>query len=190
MSSYRLANGSRMVGLGVGKVAGEDASGQIDKTDWVTSGTDDKPMDHDVGKGVPDRTASYRGRPGSRDDLKSQRSCGTNDSARDRLQLEMFEVVISCFDFGDFVHVFETEGAKYFVSGTGGTFFDAGDLLEKVGGWRCFCDKSERPVWLDVNHGGNGDTGFDVGSPGVELFAKIHGFDTTRAERWADGRTW
>lgn len=45
---------------GVGEVAGEDASGQIDKTDCVASGTDDKPVDHDIGKGVPDRTA-YRG---------------------------------------------------------------------------------------------------------------------------------
>lgn len=102
----------------------------------------------------------------------------------------MFEVVISCLDFGDFVHVFETDGAKYLVPRSGGTFFEAGDLLEEVGGWGCFCDKSERPVWLDVNHGGNGDAGFDVGGPGVELLAKIHGFNTTRAECWADGRTW
>lgn len=145
-------------------------------------------MEHDGGKGVPDRTA-YRGRAGSWHDLKSQRSCGTNDSARDRLQLEMLEVVISSLDFGDFVHVFETDGAKYFVSGTGGSLFEAGDLFEQVGGWRCFCYKTERPVWLDVNHGGNGDAGFDVGGPSVELFAKVHGFDAAGAERWADGRT-
>lgn len=146
-------------------------------------------MDHDVGKGVPDRTAPYStGRSGH--DLKSQGSCRANDSTRDRLQLKMPEVVISCLYFSDFVHVFETDGAQYFMSGARGTFFQAGDLLEKVGGrWR-FRDKSERSVWLDVNHSGNGDARFDVGGPGVELFAKVHGFDTTRAERWANGRTW
>jgi hypothetical protein len=146
-------------------------------------------MYHDGGKGVPDRTASYR-MAGSRHDLKSQGSCGTNDSAGDRLQLEMLEVIIPCLDFGNFVHVFETDGAHYFMSGTRGTLFQAGDLLEEVGGRRRFCDKSERPVWLDVNHGRDWDTGFDVSGPGVEFFAKVHGFDTTRAERWADGRTW
>lgn len=102
----------------------------------------------------------------------------------------MPEVFISCLDFGDFVHVFETDGASCFVPGTGRALFEAGNLLEEVGGWRCLCDKSERPVWLDVNHGGNRDARFDVGSPGVELFTKVHGFDTARAERWTDGRTW
>lgn len=102
----------------------------------------------------------------------------------------MLEVIISCLDFGNFIHVFETDGAQYFVSRTCGTFFHAGNLLEEVGGGRCFCDKSERPVWLDVNHGRDWDAGFDVGCPGVELFAKVHGFDTARAECWADGRTW
>lgn len=102
----------------------------------------------------------------------------------------MLEVFISCLDFGNLIHVLEADGAQYFVSGTGRTLFQASHLLEEVGGWRCFCDKSERPVWLDVNHGGNWDTGLDVGSPGVELLAKVHGFDTARPERWADRRTW
>lgn len=86
--------------------------------------------------------------------------------------------------------MFETDGAQYFMSGTRGTFFQPGDLLEEVCGRRRFCDKGERSVWLDVNHGGDWDAGFDVGGPGVEFFAEVHGFDTTRAERWADGRTW
>ena len=102
----------------------------------------------------------------------------------------MPEVVISRLDFCNFVHVFETDGAHYFMSGTRGSFFQAGDLLEEVGGRRRFCDKSERPVWLDVDHGWNWDAGFDVRGPGIEFFAKVHGFDTTRAERWADGGAW
>ena len=102
----------------------------------------------------------------------------------------MLEVVVPCLDFGDFVHMFETDGAQYFMSGTRGTFFQAGHLLEQVGGRRRFCDKSERPVWLYANHSGNWDARFDVCGPGVELFAKVHGFDTTRTKRWADGRTW
>ena len=143
-------------------------------------------MDHHVGKGVPDHT----GWAGSRHDLKSQRSCGTNDGARDRLQFEVLEVVVSGLDFGDFVHVFETDGTQYFMSGTRGTFFQAGDLLEEVCGRRRFCDKSERPVWLDVNHGRNWYAWFDMSGPGVELFAKVHGLDTTRTERWANRWTW
>ena len=99
-------------------------------------------------------------------------------------------MVISRHEFGDFVHVLEADGAQYFMSGTRGTFFQPGNLLEEVCRRRRFCDKSERPVWLDVNHSGDWNAGFNVGSPRVELFAKVHGFDTTRTERWADGRTW
>ena len=110
----------------------------------------------------------------SRHHLKPQSSCGTNDRARDRLQLEMLEVLISCLDFCNFIHVFEADGSKYFVSRTCRTLFQTGNLPEEVGGWRRFCDKCERPVWLDMNHGRNRNTRFDVGCPGIELFAKVH----------------
>lgn len=118
--------------------------------------------------------------------LNSNRPRCSNDTLRDGFQTKRLEVGVGLLNFGNLVDVLEADGAHDVVARSAGALLYSGGLLEEIGSGRRFGGEGEGAVWLDEDLGGNGDAGLDVGSAGIELFAKVHGLDTTSTKGGTD----
>lgn len=90
--------------------------------------------------------------------------------------------------FSNLIDVLETKSAIPDVTWFAGAHFYACRFFEKIRGWRCFGDKVEGSVGAHVNLGRGWCSGSNMCGPCVEFLAKVHRFDTSSTESWADWR--
>lgn len=91
----------------------------------------------------------------------------------------MLHVFICSFYLGYFVHVFETNGAQYFMAGFRWTLVYTSCFLDEIRGRRGFGDEMESTVGLDCDKCWCWCTWLYVGCSCIELFAEIHRLHAT-----------
>lgn len=95
----------------------------------------------------------------------------------------MLHMVVGCLYSRNLVDVLETDGPVPDVAWFAGAHFDSGRLFEEVSAWWRFRCEVESTVWPNIDFSRSGDSRGNVCGASVELFAEIHGLDTTRTER-------
>lgn len=119
--------------------------------------------------------------------LQPKRLRRPNNRTRNRLKPQMLQMPIRLFNPRNLINMLQANRPRHLMPRLPRPLVYPRSLLQKVRGRRRFGDEGERAVGLDGDERWGGHAGFDVCCACVEFFAKVHGFDTSSTEGWADG---
>jgi hypothetical protein len=94
----------------------------------------------------------------------------------------MLHMLVPRLYLRDFIHMLDADGSRDLMARLACSLFDTRSSLEQIRRrWR-LGDEGEGAIRLNSYQGWCWDTGFYMGSAGVEFLAKVHGFDASSTQ--------